>query len=147
MKHAWIAVLVPALVALAGCNQDIPQGQGVITTLPRKPLAYGEADITFNRSVPRMSTPLHQGEAKDVSTAIERGRSFEGDVTFQFTDNPPGVTLDSVLPVIKNGDTLAKFTLEPQSDASPGDFTIKVTGHGSKGADAAVPLKASVPKK
>lgn len=148
MKHSLIAMLAPALVAFAGCNQGTPREQGVTTPPPHKPPAsYGGAGNTFNLSVPRMSTPLHQREAKDVSIGIERGKNLEGDVSFQFTDSPPGVALESVHPVIKHGDTLAKFTFEAQNDASPGDFTIKVTEPASKGVDAAVPLKASVAKK
>ncbi len=147
MKSALTGLLATALVALTGCNQGTPGGQGVTTNPPHKPPAYGEADNTFNLSMPRMSTTLHQGETKDVSIGIERGTNFDGDVTLAFADGPQGVTLNSANPVIKHGDTQAKVTLKARDDASLGDFTIKVTGHPSKGADATNLLKITVAKK
>ncbi len=62
-------------------------------------------------------------------------------------DGPQGVTLDSANPVIKHGDTEAKVTLKARDDAALGDFTIKVTGHPSKGADATNHLRITVAKK
>ena len=59
-----------------------------------------------------MSTTLHQGETKDVSIGIERGKNFDEDVTLKFADGPEGVTLDSASPVIKHGDTETKVTLK-----------------------------------
>jgi len=94
-----------------------------------------------------MSTTLHQGETKDVAIGIERGKNFDGDVTLEFADGPQGVTLDSANPLIKHGDTEAKVTLKAQGDASLGDFTIKVTGHPTKGADATNQLGITVVKK
>lgn len=147
MKISFAGLLMTALVALTGCNQGIPGGPGVTTNPPHKPPAYGEADNTFNLSMPRTSTTLHQGETKDVSIGIERGTNFDGDVTLAFADGPKGVTLDSANPVIKHGDSEAKVTLKARDDASLGDFTIKVTGHPSKGPDATNLLKVTVVKK
>ena len=120
----------------AGSNQPVAQAP-----------AYGEADNTFNLSVPHMSTTLHQGETKEVSIGIERGKNFEEDVTLKFADGPKGVTLDSANPVIMHGDTEAKVTLKATDDASLGDFTVKVTGHPTKGADATNEFKITVAKK
>jgi hypothetical protein len=57
------------------------------------------------------------------------------------------VTLDPASPVIKHGDTEAKITLKAADDAAVGDFTLKVTGHPTKGADAANEFKLTVDKK
>jgi hypothetical protein len=94
-----------------------------------------------------MSTTLHQGETKEVPIGIERGKNFEGDVALKFADGPEGVTIDSPSPVIKHGDTEAKVTLKATNDASLGNFTIKVTGHPTKGPDATTELKITVIKK
>lgn len=147
MKTPFAGLLTSALVALAGCNQGTPGGQGVTTKPPHKPPAYGEAENTFNLSMPRRLTTLHQGETKDVSIGIERGKNFDGDVTLAFADGPQGVTIDSANPVIKHGDTEAIVTLKALSDAALGDFTIKVTGHPPTGPDAANQLKITVSRK
>lgn len=146
MKTSFAVLLALALVTLTGCNQGTPGGPGV-TNPPQKQPAYGEAEKTFKLSVPRMSTTLHQGETKEVAIGIERGENFEGDVTLNFADGPQGVTIESASPIIKHGDTAAKVTLKATADASLGDFTVKVTGHPTKGPDATNELKITVVKK
>jgi hypothetical protein len=115
-------------------------------TSAKAPL-YGEADDTFNLSVPFLSTTLKQGETKAVSMGIKRGKNFDQDVGLKFDGLPKGVTLDPASPVIKHGDTEAKLTLKAADDASLGDFTVKVTGHPTKGPDASTEFKITVDKK
>jgi hypothetical protein len=132
--------------ALAGCNQGTPGGPG-ITNPPHKQPVYGENDNTFNLSVPHTSTTLHQGETKEASIGIARGKNFDGDVELTFAEGPKGVILGSPSPMIKHGDTDAKVTLKAAPDASLGEFTIKVTGHPTTGADATSEFKVTVAKK
>ena len=93
----------------------------------QKQPAYGEAEKTFKLSVPRMSTTLHQGETKEFEVGIER-QKLRGGRHAQFRRGPEGVTIESASPIIKHGDTAAKVTLKATTDASLGDFTVKVTG-------------------
>ncbi len=146
MKCSTAGLLAIVMVASTGCSQAVPGGPGV-TSPSQKPLAYGEADRTFNLTVPHMSTTLHQGEAKDVSIGIERGKNFEEDVSLKFADGPKGVTLASANPVIIHGGTEAQVTIKATDDASLGDFTVKVTGHPTKGGDATNEFKITVAKK
>jgi len=146
MKVSFAPLLVLVAFALAGCDQSTPGGPG-ITNPPHKQPVYGETENTFNLSVPRMSTTLHQGETKEASIGIARGKNFDGDVELSFADGPEGVTLSSTTPIIKHGDTEAKVTLKAAADASLGDFTIKVKGHPTTGADATSEFKVTVAKK
>ena len=134
-----------AIVTLTGCNQGTPGGSGV-TNPPQKQPAYGEAEKTFKLSVPRMSSSLNQGETKP-SRSVSSGATTRGDVTLKFADGPEGVTIESASPIIKHGDTEAKVTLKATADASLGDFTVKVTGHPTKGPDATNEFKITVAKK
>jgi hypothetical protein len=146
MKRSSAGLLAMVMFAFSGCSQAVPGGPGV-TSPPQKQPAYGEADKTFNLTVPHMSTTLHQGEVKEVSIGIERGKNFEEDVTLKFADGPKGVTLASDNPVIMHGGTEAKVTLKATDDASLGNFTVKVTGHPTKGGDATNEFKITVAKK
>ena len=87
------------------------------------------------------------GEILVSGIGIDRGKNFEGDVTLKFAGGPEGVTIESASPTIKHGDTEAKATLKATADASLGDFTVKVTGHPTKGADATNEFKITVTKK
>jgi hypothetical protein len=118
-----------------------------VTNPRRNQPVYGEADDTFDLKMPVMSTTLHQGGATEVAVGIKRGKNFDQDVTLKFAHGPTGVTIDSANPVIKHGDTEAKLTFKAAADAALGDFTVKVTGHPTKGADASNDFKITVAKK
>jgi hypothetical protein len=104
----------------------------------------GQAEDTFNLNVP--STKLNQGETAIVSVEIKRGKNFSEDVSLALADLPTGVSSDPASAVIGHGDTEAKITLTAAADAALGDFTVKVTGHPTKGVDAVAELKLSVGK-
>jgi hypothetical protein len=146
MRVTVAGLLVLVMVGLAGCNRGTSGGPGITSPAQRQPV-YGETDNTFNLSVPRMSTTLHQGETKESSIGIARGKNFGCDVELTFDDGPAGVSLASANPMIKHGDTEAKVTLKAAADAALGEFTIKVTGHPSTGADATSHFKITVAKK
>jgi len=139
MKSSLVVLLVMALVGLTGCNKGTPGGPGAASPSAR-------TDATFNLVVPGTTT-LKQGEAKQVLISVTRGKQFQEEVTLKFADLPKGVTLHHPSSVIKHGDTEAKLTLTAAEDAAVGDFTIKVIGHPTKGADAAHEFKITVEKK
>jgi len=112
---------------------------------PRQPRTLDRPDRRYVQlSIP--STKLNQGETKTVAIGISRGKNFSEDVSLKPGDLPKGVTLDLASALIKHGDADAKITLKAASDAALGDFTVKVTGHPTKGADAVAELKLSVAK-
>jgi hypothetical protein len=145
MMRSIAGVLVIALVAFTGCNPGTPGGPGT-TDKTKKPV-YGEADKTFNLSVPMLSTTLKQGDKTEGSIGIKRGKNFDEEVTLAFTDLPKGVTADPASPVIKPTDTEVKVTFQGADDASLGDFTVQVTGHPTKGGDATNKFTLTVAKK
>jgi hypothetical protein len=102
----------------------------------------GQTEDTFSMSVP--STKLNQGETKTLSIGISRGKNFSEDVSLKLSDLPTGVTVTPASPLIRHGDTDGKVTLTAALDAVLGDFTVKVSGHPSKGADASSDLKLTV---
>ncbi len=145
MKSSFLYLLLMFIVCM-GCNLGSRGGPGATNPNASKPL-YGQADNTFNLSVPVLSTAVKQGETKAASIGIERGTNFDEEVTLLFASMPRGVTLDPPSPVIKRGETEAKVALRATDDASLGDFTVNVTGHPTKGADAANELKITVAKR
>ncbi len=132
-----------ALVAVTGCDKGTPGGPGAVDPAAKKPL-YGQATDTFDLSVAAVSTSLKQGDAKEGSIGIKRGKNFDQDVTLTFAGLPKGLTIEPASLVIKHGDTDAKYTVKAGDDAPVGDFTVKVTGHPTKGGDATNELKVTV---
>jgi hypothetical protein len=145
MKSACTTLSVAALIALAGCNKGTEGGPGASKSSNKS--GIGQAEDTFNLSVPTLATKLKQGEAKVVTISIKRGKNSDQDVTLNFAGVPQGVTLDPASPVIKHSDTETKLSAKATDDAAVGDFTITVTGHPAKGADATNDLKLTVEKK
>jgi hypothetical protein len=153
MKNLHVGLVAMALVALNGCSQGTPGGPGAATT-PSKPAAttaqkpvIGMAEETFTLSVPTLSTHLTQGETKNASIGVTRGKNFDEDVTLKFDGVPKGITIDPASHIIKHGDTEAKLSFEAADDAALGEFTVKVTGHPTKGADAKTEFKLTIAKK
>lgn len=145
MTRPFAALLVLTLVAMTGCDRGTAGGPGV-TNPPQKQPVYGEAEDTFKLNPPLLSTVVHQGGSKEVVVGIKRGKNFAEDVTLKLAEGPPGVTINSANLVIKHGDSEAKLTFKAESDAALGDFTVKVTGHPTKGGDASSEIKLTVAK-
>ena len=144
MKSALVATAAAAMFVLVGCNNGTPGGPGVDKNKPSK---VGQTADTFSLTVPELATKLKQGEAKDVTIGIKRGKNIDEDVTVKFEDVPKGVTFDPASPKIKHGDTEAKVGVKAADDAAVGDFTVKVIGKPTKGPEATNEMKVSVAKK
>ena len=105
------------------------------------------AKDTFTLSVPLLSTSLTQGEKKTVSIAIKRDKSCIPDVALTFGDLATGAMIEPAAPVINSGDEDVRITLTAANDAALGNFTIKMTGDPTNGADAVNELKLTVVKR
>jgi uncharacterized membrane protein len=145
MKTTFATLLVLGLVAFTGCNKGTEGGPGA--TNPTNKSHIGQTEDTFSLTVPTLSTKLKQGESKVVDIGIKRGKNFDEDVALKFDNMPQGVTIDPATPTIKHGDSDTKITVKTADDAAVGDFTVKVTGHPTKGTDASNDLKLTVQKK
>jgi len=116
------------------------------STNSNRPLV-GQGEETFTLSMPATSTKVAQGESKTVDISIKRGKNLDEDVTLKFSDLPKGVRIEPASPAIRHGDAGAKITVTAAEDAAVGDFTIPVTGHPTKGANAMGTLKITITKR
>jgi uncharacterized membrane protein len=146
MKSLFAGLAVTAAVLVTGCAEGTPGGPGAKEVTANKPIV-GQADNTFSLDVPKMSTTLKQGETKGLAIDVARGKNFSEDVELKFSGVPKGVTVDPASPVIMRSDKEAKITVKVADDAALGDFTVKVTGHPTTGADAMNEFKITVAKK
>jgi len=147
MKKLMGCFLAIGLAALIGCDtKSTPGGPGATDAGGKKPIV-GQADDTFTLSPPSLSTSVKQGETKSVTIEIKRGKNFDEDVALKFDRAPKGVTIEPASSHIKHGDQDAKVNIKAADDAAVGDFTVKVTGHPAKGADAMSEFKITVNKK
>lgn len=105
------------------------------------------AKDSFTVGLPILSTSLKQGESRTVAMTINRDRKFNDEVTLNFGKLPEGVSLEPSAPVMKQGDSESTITLTASNDAALGNFTIKVTGHTSDGADVSKDFKLAVVEK
>lgn len=143
MKSLFAGLAVMTMTALIGCTQGTPGGPGTASTQP----AYGQADNTFNLSLPVMSSSVQQGEKLETMVGIKRAKNFDQDVSLNLAGVPKGVTVEPASPVIKHGDTDAKLTFKAGDEAPLGDFKIRLTGHPAKGTDAQIEFTLTVAAK
>ncbi len=150
MKHIIPIVVLGAFVAACGCNKGNSGGPGAVspasdqTTMEQAASTFRQPEDTFSLDTPMMSTKMAQGESKALSIGITRGKNIDQDVTLNFKELPKGVTIDPMNPLIKHGDMETEVTVTATADAALGDFTVKVSGHPTTGADATTDLKISV---
>jgi uncharacterized membrane protein len=145
MNKLCAGLLGVALLAGVGCHPGTTGGPG--TPGGKSPIV-GQAEQTFKLDMPNLATKVKQGETKDVTIGIDRGKNFDQDVALKFEDLPKGVTIEPASPVIKHGEKEAKVAVHAADDAAIGDFTIKVDGTpGTKGATASNTFKVTVEKK
>lgn len=143
MKKAIAAMTLMTLSSLFGCSQGTPGGTGTTGEQP----AYGQADNTFNLSVPLTSSSLQQGEVLKGKIGIQRAKNFDDNVSLKFSDLPKGVTVDPATADIKSGETEANVTFKATDETPLGDFSVKVTGHPTTGSDAHIVYKLTITAK
>lgn len=146
MQLSYTQFAVAVILAVAGCAQGTPGGPGTTGTAGESPV-YGQADNTFNLSVPIMSSSLQQGEKEEATIGIKRGKNFDEDVALKFENVPKGITIAPANSMIKHGDSEARITFQAQDGAPLGDYKIKVIGHPTKGSDGHVEFKLSIAAK
>ena len=105
-----------------------------------------DPENTFRLDAPNLAVTIKQGETKEVTIGISRATNFQEDVTLEFGELPKGVTIEPADPMIKAGDKEVKINVKADAEAALNDFTIKVIGHPTKGADATTELKLTVEK-
>lgn len=154
MKKQLSLVFASLVVAAVGCTQGNPGGPGAVRetktspttgapTTVNKPIT-GEADKTFTLSVPTLSTSIEQGETKDVTIGVRRGRNFEEDVNIQLSGLPSGVTTEPANILILKSEQDATIRVHADAAAALGDFTVKVIGHPTQGLDANNEFKLTI---
>jgi len=141
MKLVLTAVAIGVMLLPLGCNRGTSGGPGA-TDPPSTPSVTGQAEDTFSLSV--SNTKLNQGDTKNVTIDINRGRNFGQDVAVKIGNLPQGISLVPTSPQIKHGDADTEFALSATRDAALGDFTISVTGQPATGAAAVAEMKITV---
>jgi len=154
MKKQISFMIVSLVIAAAGCNQGNPGGPGATRetktspttgapTTVNKPVV-GESDKTFTLSVPTLATSIEQGETKDITIGVRRGRNFEEDVTIELSGLPQGVTAEPAKILILKNEQDVTVKMHADAAAALGDFTVKATGHPTQGLDASNDLKLTI---
>lgn len=141
MQKVIAVIMCGAVAALTGCNQGTSGGPGASSPPTKAPIT-GQTESTFSLTLP--AAKLAQGETVTVPVTIKRGQNFSEEVALKLGELPKGVTLAAGGAQIKHGDTETNLSLTAAADAALGEFTVKVTGHPTKGADAVSELKLSV---
>jgi len=148
MKMSFVSLVALGLIALVGCSKGQPGGPGAVTdNSSNNNRNVASSDATFTISTPTLSTKVQQGETKEATVSISRGKNFDQDVGLKFEGVPQGVTITPASPMVGRGDKETKVSIMAADDATPGDYTIKVVGHPATGVDATNEMKITVSKK
>ena len=140
-----LSITALGCLALAGCGSGKPGGPGAAGE-PNKPVV-GTAENAFTLSPPMTSTTVRQGETKEVTISISRGKNFDQDVAIHFERAPQGVTITPATPTLPKSDKEVRVMVAAADDAGVNDFTVDVIGHPATGPDAKNEMKLKIAKK
>ena len=153
MDKRLACALGAVVIGIAGCNQQTPggpgatnQSNGTTATTANRP-TYGEAEGTFDINAPALATRVKQGESATATISLSRGKNFNENVVLKVTELPHGVSIDPIIPMIRNSDKETTLTFRAAPNAALGEFTVKVLGHPDKGVDATSTLKLTILEK
>src|SRR5438105_8450063 len=124
MKKLLAGFLCTALAMSFGCNENksTPGGPGAST--PGK----AGRDTSFTINPPSTTTSIKQGDDKEVTIAINRGKDFKQDVKISLSTEQKGITVTPDPAELKASDkaTELKFHVKADKDAAIGEHTITV---------------------
>jgi hypothetical protein len=89
---------------------------------------------------------LTQGQEKDVTIGITRGKNFDQDVTLEFEGLPKGVTAEKNA-VLKKGDEATTVKMKAAADAALGKHDVTVVGKPKTGDSAEAKFTLTVKEK
>ena len=145
MKRSIAVLLSASFAGLVGCGKEGTTGGPGAVDPNGKPPLVGRQDNTFALTTSSMSAKPG-GAATSSSIGIKRGSGFDQDVSVEFADLPKGVTIDPAKAMIPNKASEAKFNLTAADTTAPGEYTVRVVGKPTSGADSTGDFKLTVTK-
>ena len=134
MKTIAFGIVAMALVGLTGCGSATTTGGG-----PAK-----EDQLKIDPFLAPVS--LKQGEEKEETLKIKRGKNNSDTVAITFSDNKKGLTFTPDTLEIKGSDNEGKFKVKAANDADIDTHTVTVTGK-TKGEPPTMTFEVKVSKK
>lgn len=143
MKRILSTLLVSSLAALVGCTKEgTTGGPGAMDTSAKPPLV-GRQDNTFALTTSGVS--VKPGSTPTAGAiGIKRGTGFDQDVAVEFADVPKGITIEPASANLMKTATEAKFNFAAAENTTPGDYTIRVIGKPTTGANSTGDFKLTV---
>ena len=145
MKRSIALLLSASFVGLVGCGKEgTTGGPGAGDPNAKTPLGgLGRTENTFAVTTSSMSAKPG-GAATSSSIGIKRGSGFDLDVSVEFADLPKGVTVEPSKLTIPKGASEAKFNLTAAEATAPGEYTVRVVGKPTSGADSTGDFKLTI---
>jgi uncharacterized membrane protein len=100
----------------------------------------------FKIVVPAFDEKVKQGETQTVTIKLQRGESFNQDVTLEIKlSKGEGITFDPAKVLVKISDEPdVELTITAPKDAALGEYIISVTGTPETGEPTSVEFKVKV---
>ena len=169
MKRLLAVCLCTALAVSFGCNEPKSTGgpgttgtqskgtskdttgtttRGTTTDTTRDGMKdhTTDKDKTFTITAPSGTTDIKQGQSKEITISINRGKELKQDVKLTLTSDDKGVMVEPDNSMVKASDDASgvKFTLKANKDAAIGEHKIHVKATAESGPPAETEFKVKV---
>src|ERR1700736_3668102 len=102
-KLAFLLLLSGFLASTVGCDRGTTGGPKAPPAPDNKaPVLASPSEDTFSLGVSNVK--LSQGESKNVTISIHRGKNFDQDVKLSFLHVPKDITFDPANPLLKRSE-------------------------------------------
>jgi uncharacterized membrane protein len=138
MNKFVAAFLCTALAVSGGCqqNKSAPGGPGAPGGKGPAVKGTNPKEDTFTISTPSGTTDIKQGQTKEVTITVDRGKQFKQDVKLELSSDTPGLTIKPTTAELKASETntALKFTLDAAKTAAVGEHKVTVKATPTSGA-------------
>ncbi len=116
MKISIAIATMLAAAVLTGCQSSGPRGGGM------------SKDDGFKIAVPMWPTKVKQGEVRNFTISLKRGKYFKQDVKLQMKTST-GLSVDPTDTMVKASDLpTVQLRITADNDAALGDYRVVVSG-------------------
>jgi uncharacterized membrane protein len=142
MKRLVTLMAAAAVVAFSGC--------GAKSSSPGGNPSKKDEQVTLKIGLMEKSITLHQGEAKNITLTLDRGKEFKQDITLTAKVDPKSkLEVDPESKEVKASDTNeVTFNIKAAKDSPEGDHEVQFSAKVKGGADPSpVAVKVTVKAK
>ena len=145
MKNCLTLSVFAAILFMTGCSDTPPGGPGAADNNNANS-KVATPEQTFRLDLPTTEQSIKQGEKKEFTLGIKRGKNFDQDVRIEFRELPAGLKATPSAGIFGKGQDKVNASMEAAADAALGHHTFNVVAIPQSGEQTIGVMKVEIKK-